>query len=510
MALVARSEACDWFETEITLPEKRFKYYFKLDDGREEVYYCADGFLEKPEETNAFFYPYINHYDLVELPEWAQGEIIYQVWIDRFFDGDPENNPPGVRSFDALPDRNTYYGGDFAGVMEKLGYLEEMGVKILYLSPLFYSGSYHKYDVIDYKRVESIYGGEEGLAALVRAAHAKGMKIVLDAVFNHCSDQHAFFQDVLRHQRQSLYADWFTIRRFPIEDRAQDYDSFAGLIPSMPRFNTDHPQVIEYLVGIAEDWTRRLGIDGWRLDVADEVSHALWKVFRQRLRNVKKDILIIGEIWNQAGRWLLGDEMDTVTNYAFMKWLRSFARGEIGAKRFWERMGANAMLYKTPIHTYLVNLVGSHDTTRNRRYVGSEKTHELMLMTMLCFSGIPLIYYGDEIAMDGGEDPDNRRAMQWGGNDSLRLRIAALGKLRSQSDALKMGKMVPIDVSERVLAFSRVYQNKRIFAVANFDPLPTNPIPVRRKTTLIFGHARTEGKTVSVPGRSFALLEENT
>ena len=510
MALVGRSEDSDWFETEIALSEKRFKYYFKLDDGREVTYFCASGFLNDPEETDSFFYPYINGCDLLDLPEWARGEIIYQVWIDRFFDGDPRNNPPEVKPFDALPDRNTYYGGDFAGIIKKLDYLAEMGVRILYLSPLFLSGSYHKYDVIDYTKVESIYGGEEGLVALVQAAHAKGMRIVLDAVFNHCSDQHVFFQDVLRNQSQSQYAEWFTIHRFPIEDRTRDYDSFGGLIPSMPRFNTDHPDVIDYLVGIAEDWTKRLGIDGWRLDVADEVSHALWKAFRRRLRRVKNDLLIIGEIWNQAGRWLLGDEMDTVTNYPFMKWLRNFARGEIDANRFWQRMSANAMLYKTPIHDYLVNLVGSHDTVRNRRFVGDETIHELMLMTMLCFSGMPLIYYGDERAMDGGEDPDNRRAMQWDYNPSFRDRIAALGRIRAQSDVLKKGKLIPFAVSDRALAFARVLRDKRFLAVANFDTLPTNRILVDRKPTLLFGRAQTEGNGVIVPGRSFALFEEHT
>lgn len=508
MELVAQTEDCDWFEVEITLAERRFKYYFELDDGHSPVFFCADGFLEHPKETNAFFYPYINSSDIMELPEWAQGEIIYQVWIDRFFDGNPHNNPPGVKPFDAFPDRNTYYGGDFAGLIQKLEYLAQMGVKIIYLSPLFQSPSYHKYDVADYNQVESIYGGEEGLKALVDAAHSKGMKIVLDAVFNHCSDQHPFFQDVLKNQHNSVYADWFTIRRFPIEDKTRDYDSFGGLIPSMPRFNTDNPQVIDYLVSIAESWTKSLDIDGWRLDVADEVSHIFWRVFRQRLRKTRKEILILGEIWNQASRWLLGDEMDTITNYAFMKWLRAFARSEINASGFWDRMQANAMLYKTPVLPYLVNLVGSHDTMRNRRYVGNEKTHELMLMVMLCYAGIPLIYYGDEIAMDGGEDPDNRRAMQWGQNEAFRKRIAELGLIRSRSETLKKGKMLPISVSDRVLAFERIHGKDRLLVVANFDDQPTGLIQLKSHFSRVFGCAVREKSGIVVPEQSFMLLEE--
>ncbi len=508
MNRVARTCEHDWFEVVVSLPGKRFKYCFELHNGLEPIFYTADGFVSEPKEPQFFFYPYINESDRVLLPKWAEGEIIYQVWIDRFFDGNPGNNPEGTKPWDAIPDRNTYYGGDFEGLIMKLDSLSELGVKALYLSPLFRSNTYHKYDVVDYTKVEEIYGGEEGLQTLVNAAHGKGMKVILDAVFNHCSDQHPFFQDVRKHQERSRYAKWFTIRSFPIEDPLADYDSFAGLIPSMPRFNTDHPEVIDYLVGIALHWTTKLNLDGWRLDVADEVSHELWREFRKRLRKATPDLLIIGEIWNQAGRWLLGDEMDTITNYKYMNALRDFATGDIDAERFWEQMDANRMLYKTPVHTYLVNLVGSHDTIRNRRYVKDERIHELMLLVTLSMPGMPLIYYGDEIAMDGGEDPDNRRAMQWGQNEALRSRIAEMGRIRSQSELLKKGDMEIHDAGPRVLAFSRILGDQRLIAIANFDHQPTSPIRFDAEVSLLFGAARIEGKEVRLEGCSFALLNE--
>ncbi len=508
MKHVARTSEHDWFEAVVSLPGKRFKYCFELDDGLEAIFYTADGFVSEPKESRFFFYPYINESDRLLLPGWAEGEIIYQVWVDRFFDGNPRNNPLGTKPWDAIPDRNTYYGGDFEGLIMKLDSLIELGVKALYLSPLFQSNTYHKYDVVDYTKVEEIYGGKEGLRNLVDAAHEKGMKVILDAVFNHCSDQHPFFQDVRKHQERSRYSKWFTIHKFPIEDPLTDYDSFGGLIPSMPRFNTDHPEVIDYLVGIALHWTTELNLDGWRLDVADEVSHELWREFRKRLRKANPDLLIIGEIWNQAGRWLLGDELDSITNYKYMNALREFAIGDIDANLFWEKMDANRMLYKTPVHNYLVNLVGSHDTIRNRRYVKDERLHELMLLVTLSLPGMPLIYYGDEIAMDGGEDPDNRRAMQWGQNEAFRFRIAKMGHIRSRSEVLKKGDMEVHDGGPRVLVFSRRLRDQQLIAIANFDHQPTSPILFDTELSPLFGMASIEGKQVRLEGRSFVLLSK--
>ena len=252
----------DLYETEITVKEKHFKYYFELHAGDEIYYYTADGFLDTVHESNCFYFPRINRDDLLSNPEWAEGEIIYQVLIDRFHDGDSSNNPPGVKPPGALPDRNTYYGGDFQGIIERLDYIESLGTRIIYLSPLFRSPTYHKYDVADYYRIEEIYGGEEGLLKLVQSAHARGMKIVLDAVFNHCSVENELFQDVIVRGDRSRYRDWFIIESFPVDPENGNYDTFAGRVPSMPRFDTCNREVIEYLVNVAVYWTEKLNIDG--------------------------------------------------------------------------------------------------------------------------------------------------------------------------------------------------------------------------------------------------------
>lgn len=470
MQLILSDSINDIYETGITVKEKHFKYYFELHTRDRIFHYTADGFIDIVHESNCFYYPRINRDDVLAHPGWAEGEIIYQVLIDRFHDGDPGNNPPGVKPPRTLPDRNTYYGGDFQGLIERLDHIESLGTRIIYLSPLFRSPSYHKYDVADYYRVEQIYGGEEGLLELVEAAHARGLKIVLDAVFNHCSVENELFQDVIARGGGSRYRDWFLIESFPVDLASGNYDTFAGQVPSMPRFDTCNPGVIDYLVNVAVHWTEKLNIDGWRLDVADEVSHTLWKEFRKALKSLKRDILIIGEVWNHASRWLQGDEFDTVTNYKFRKWLLDFARGDIDAAALWNRLEANKMLYKTPYHNYLVNLIGSHDTARSATCLQDDRLHYLALLTMLAMDGMPLIYYGDEIAMPGAEDPDNRRAMQWdqtGGGD-LEL-IRQLGTLRKNSVLLRKGRLRRLPGAGRVLAFDRYLDDESVTVVANFS-----------------------------------------
>ncbi len=461
------------YEATLAVKERHFKYYFELRAGADVFAYTADGIMKNPAPCNYFYYPAVNACDIIAPPAWAEGEIIYQIWIDRFYDGDPLNNPPGVKMWGAPPDRGAYYGGDFAGIIKKLDYLRSLGAKILYLSPLFYSPSYHKYDVADYYKIEEIYGGEEGLKELVDAAHAKGMKIVLDCVFNHCSAENELFRDVIEKGASSPYRDWFYIYDFPVDASRCNYDTFAGAVPEMPRFNTANPEVIAYLTDVARYWTEKLDIDGWRLDVADEVASSFWREFRRKLKAVKPDILIFGEVWNHASKWMQGDQFDTVTNYKYRQWLIEFARGKIDALAFWRKICGNKMLYKTPSFNYLVNLIGSHDTARFRTTVADERIHYLALALTLTFEGMPLIYYGDEVGLEGDEDPDNRRAFPWEatGKEELEF-IRAVCRFRESSPALKKGDMTLLAAGPRFLAFKRSHGTDAVVVAVNFGPAP--------------------------------------
>jgi len=349
----------------------------------------------------------------------------------------------------------------------KLPYLESLGIDILYLSPVFLSPSYHKYDTIDYYSIEEVYGGRDGIRDFVKEAHKYGMRVLMDGVFNHCSDKHPYFVDVLEKGASSLYKSWFTIFSFD-DDGKPVYDSFGGLVPGMPRWNTCNPEVVDYLCDIAAYWTLELDIDGWRLDVADEVPHSFWRTFRKRLRALRHDILLIGEIWNHASAWLMGDEFDGLTNYKFRKTMLSLATRDIDAKTFWWRTNANLRLYKTTVWPYLVNLVGSHDTVRLFTTISDYENAALALLTTLCFEGMPLIYYGDEIGMEGGDDPDNRRAMIWDVYPSFLADVKTVGQLRSNTPALKTGATTPIASEGALLHFLRSSPGAAVGVAANF------------------------------------------
>ncbi|MFA7076133.1 MAG: glycoside hydrolase family 13 protein [Candidatus Izemoplasmatales bacterium] len=471
MDLILSSQDYVIYETSITIKEKHFKYYFVLIDyDCVRHYYTSDGFLDNPKPNNYFYYPQINDDDIISLPRWAEGEIIYQILVDRFYDGDYSNNPIDVKGWDSLPDRFTYYGGDFKGIINKLDYLSSYGVKMIYLSPVFKSPNYHKYDIVDYYNIEDIYGGKNDLIDLVKNAHSKGMRVILDAVYNHCSSSHPFFQDLLKNQDKSIYRNWFKVENYPVSIEEGNYENFANQVPTMPKFNTANIEVIEYFVNQALYWVKELNIDGYRLDVSDEVSHMFWKTFYQRLTKLNPELIIIGEIWNHSTKWLSNVEMHTSTNYKLRQNIIDFVNGNQSSKEFIEKYNENKSRYLTPYYTYLISLVGSHDTIRLKTLLNNDLIHHLSLRLMLMLEGIPLIYYGDEIGMEGDDDPDNRRAMKW---DYLVtqeiIETQKFANLRSNSDCLKKGKTRFFETQSRVLKFIRFLNNTEILIVLNLS-----------------------------------------
>ncbi|HRY78095.1 MAG TPA: alpha amylase N-terminal ig-like domain-containing protein [Candidatus Izemoplasmatales bacterium] len=507
MTRIAVGLRFDLFEACLQVPERHFRYYFSFETDEGKWDFTAEGRVPSGGVPDAFLVPMISSEEIVTVPDWARGALIYQVLVDRFMDGDPTNNPPVVRPWEALPDRHTYYGGDFAGLIVKLSYLEGLGVKVLYLSPVFRSPSYHKYDVADYETVEAIYGGTEGLKALVTAAHVKGIRVILDGVFNHASSDHPFFQDLLKNQEQSRYRNWFEPHGFPVSMEKANYENFANQVPKMPKWNTSNPEVQGYLCGVAARWTKELGIDGWRLDVADEVAHTFWRRFRREIKRVCPDTLLIGESWSFSGPWLRGDEWDTVTNYRFRKWVLAFFQGEITAETFWKRFADNLMRYPTPTWNLLINLVGSHDTERWLRALsGDRNEHLLSLVLMLFLPGMPLIYYGDEVTMDGGTDPDNRRAMDWAATKDQETQILGqIGLLRRDSPALREGILVSEPSAPDVLVFQRIFGNEAWLIVINRGKEPFSHSGNGWKPRL---GSLVTGNEIFVAGGSFALFQK--
>lgn len=255
-----------------------------------------------------------------QVPAWVPDAVFYQIFPDRFAHSAQVPKPRNLEAWDAPPTAQGYKGGDLLGVVERLDYLQNLGVTAIYLNPIFQSASNHRYHTHDYYQVDPLLGGNPAFSRLRDALHQRGMRLMLDGVFNHASRGNFYFNDVLENGPQSPWVDWFTIQGWPIDayddERPANYACWWN-IKALPRWNTDHPEVREYLMRVGEHWLRE-GIDGWRLDVPLEITApGFWQEFRQRMRAVNPDTYIIGEVWGQASEALSGDQFDGVMNYQF-------------------------------------------------------------------------------------------------------------------------------------------------------------------------------------------------
>jgi glycosidase len=334
---------------------------------------------------------------------------------ERFANGDPGNDPEGTEPWGGQPKVDNFFGGDLQGVLDHLDDLVHLGVNAIYFTPLFRSPSNHKYDTVDYKQVDPHFGDNELLKKVVDTCHAKGIRVMLDAVFNHCSDQFPPFQDVLKNGEKSRYAEWFHVNDFPCEirDGIPTYDTF-GFFGNMPKFNTANPEVKAYLLDVAEYWIKEIKLDGWRLDVANEIDHHFWRDFRQVVKKANPDAYIVGEVWSDSLLWLIGDQFDSVMNYPFADKVLEFFNGQMDGLTFANRIGALLMRYPQQTNEVVFNLLCSHDTPRLLTRVGGDtRRMKLTVAFLFTFMGTPCIFYGDEIGLTGDGDPDCRKCMEW-------------------------------------------------------------------------------------------------
>ncbi|WP_219839182.1 alpha-glycosidase [Paenibacillus sp. R14(2021)] len=419
MLRIATDHFFDYWEAAVQPKFKRFSYIFRLRQGDETVYLTEGGICaDSPQPTAGYYeFPYIHEIDIFAAPEWAKSAVFYQIMPDRFANGDPGLSPDGVLDWGAAPTNESCFGGDLAGILDKLDHLTDLGVTAIYMTPIFVSPSNHKYDTVDYMRIDEHFGDNAALKQLVHACHERGIRVVLDAVFNHTSEQFAPFQDVLKHGEHSEYADWFHVRSFPAEvrDGMATYDTF-GFFGQMPKLNTANSKVKKYLLDVARYWIRETNIDGWRLDVANEVDHHFWRAFRQAVKEEKADAYIIGEVWSDSRTWLLGDQFDSVMNYPFADKVLGFFTGDnlIDGRTFSEGMNNLLMRYPQGTNEVIFNLLSSHDTPRVLTRAGGNKMKlKLAAVFLMTYIGTPCIFYGDEIGMKGGDDPECRGCMIW-------------------------------------------------------------------------------------------------
>ncbi|MEM9542495.1 MAG: glycoside hydrolase family 13 protein, partial [Cyanobacteria bacterium P01_E01_bin.42] len=430
----------------------------------------------------------------IKTPDWVKNAVFYQIFPDRFAKGTKNASKqqfnPKLEPWETKPTLQGYKGGDLWGVIERLDYLQDLGINAIYFTPIFQSASNHRYHTHDYYNIDPMLGGNEAFTALRKATSDRNIKIVLDGVFNHASRGFFFFSDILEHGPNSPWLDWFKIEKWPLS-------AYDGSLPAnykswvnnraLPQFNHDNPDVREYIMQIGEYWVEQ-GIDGWRLDVPAEIqTPGFWQEFRDRIKAINTEAYIVGEIWVDARKWLDGTQFDGVMNYLFAVPTIAFTAGDrvdkallnspeyypipaIDAVEYGNKIKELFALYDWEIHLAQLNLLDSHDTARllsiARGDIDSLKLSTLLLFT---FPGAPCIFYGDEIGLSGGIDPDNR----WGfpaekdWHQELLQFHKDLIALRHQYPALRSGTYEIIFAEKMVYGFQRTLDESKILIFIN-------------------------------------------
>lgn len=459
-----------YYETDLYFDEaaQYIRYYFEVRENNSTTFCGREGMSkEKPE----YFFEYLAtaENDIVNIPEWAKGTVWYQIFPERFFDGNEDNNPKDVQPWGSTPTRENHFGGDLQGIIEKIPYLHELGVDVIYLTPVFESPSNHKYDTTDYFAIDPCFGTEEDLINLVKTCHSKNIRVILDGVFNHIGYSSPQFQDVLKNGADSKYVDWFYIKDFPIQTEPLNYEC-VGYYKWMPKLRYKTKAVRDYIISVGKYWIEKADIDGWRLDVADEVDFTFWQEFRKEIKNVKPDAFILAETWKDGKDMLRGDQMDSVMNYLFRDAaVDFFGKGSINATTFANRISKMQYGYSKISRPILYNALGSHDTPRFLTVCNGDKRKlKLAIVFQMTFEGMPAIYYGDEVGMCGDNDPDCRRTMDWDNEDRDIFELYHyLIQLHKERNSLKFGDVKVIYVSEKVIAYIRQYKSECTCIIIN-------------------------------------------
>ena len=491
-----------------------YHFRFEREDGSS-VCYGRRGF----ESWNTVLSWQLTVYEPMAAPEWFEGGMIYQIFPDRFCRSEtpkPSSFPaerfvhetwdePMLRS-ELFPDRpynSDFFGGNFAGIISKLDYLQSLGVRTIYMNPIFLAASTHRYDTADYERIDPMLGTEEDFKKLCDAAHKRGMRVILDGVFNHTGSNSRYFNaegafdDVGAAQsKDSPYYKWYRFMDWP-----RVYESWWG-ITTLPSVEESEESYVSYIVdgkdSIIRRWLR-LGADGWRLDVADELPDWFIERIRRAMDEEKPGSLLLGEVWEDGSnkvayserrRYLLGRETNCLMNYPFRNAVLSYLGGGDAA----DFMGAMETIRENyPDHAFhaAMNFLSTHDTPRILTLLGAkyapdsregramfrlnEEQHTLGVkllrlasLLLFTFPGVPAVFYGDEAGMQGWEDPFNRGTYPWGREDEdLLAHFRRLGQLRASLKPLHHGAIEYHCAKGGVLSFSRIRDGKRACVVIN-------------------------------------------
>lgn len=477
-------------------------YYFILIDGYDRVYYGNNdehlGGIGQIYTYNPVPYQ-ITIYKKSNLPEWYKEGIIYQIFVDRFCNGNDDgsiNNPKKnsfiygrwddtpvyIKDYQGRTIRWDFYGGNIRGIIKKLDYIKSLGVNIINLSPIFKSSSCHKYDAGDYDIIDEMFGTEEDFKELCEKAKSKDIKIILDGVFSYTSSDSRYFNKAGNYDEigayqspNSKYHNWYKFNRYPY-----GYECWWG-IEGRPNINVMNNSYIDFLVNrddsIIKKWID-LGASGWRLNVTDELPDEFIEIIRDRLDTLDKETVLIGDVWDDASnkisyskkrRYLYGKEIQSVTNYPLRESLINFTRGYIKSDKLKKKVMSLYENYPREVFLGNINLIGTSDTERILTVLdGNMRCLKIIVALQFTIPGVPLIYYGDETGVTGGKDPDNRKSYPWENEDvDLIGFYKRIAQIRNGQDALKKGDFNIFDTEEDIFAFERVYENERIVVVVN-------------------------------------------
>ncbi|MEM9451762.1 MAG: glycoside hydrolase family 13 protein [Cyanobacteria bacterium P01_E01_bin.6] len=490
----------------------------------------------------------------IQTPDWVKHAVFYQIFPDRFARTSRKVTSVSMHvpleAWEAPPTPQGYKGGDLWGILEHLDYLRSLGITALYLTPIFQSACNHRYHTHDYYQVDPLLGGNDAFRALLDEAHNRNIKVVLDGVFNHASRGFFYFNDILENGPHSPWLDWFLIEKWPLSaydgSLPANYTAWIGN-RALPKFNHHHPEVREYIMQIGEYWIRQ-GVDGWRLDVPFEINApGFWQEFRDRIKAINADAYIVGEVWHDARQWLDGSQFDGVMNYLFTGPTIAFTAGDrvilkhaekpaydpypaLDAETYAEKIKELLGLYAWDIQLTQLNLLSSHDVARILTVVGGDEAEsatrnealvstKLAALLLLTYPGAPCIYYGDEVGLSGGMDPDNRWVFptQADWNQDMLACYRQLIQLRHQYSALRIGDYRVVHTEGTVYLFARCIDDEVVLIGLNSGiedttlTLDSQTLPFNgQPNTVLYGQGSIiwngDRLTLSLPNRSGIII----
>lgn len=568
MTKVESEENFDYYAYELQLDNEKVSYYFELQTGKLVGYYDVRGLVQEPNE----------YYNIViipgfKTPDWAKGAVMYQIYVDRFCNGDPSNDVESgeycyigepvehVEDWSSYPrqmDVRHFYGGDLQGVLDKMDYLEDLGIEVIYFNPLFVSPSNHKYDIQDYDYIDPHFGrivvdegellspgdkenrnaskyinrvtnrvnleaGNALFVKVVEEAHRRGIRVILDGVFNHCGsfnkwmDRERIYENAQGYEKgayvsqDSPYRSFFDFHNQEQWPYNHSYDGWWGH-DTLPKLNYEgSKELLDYVLRVAAKWVSPpFNADGWRLDVAADLGHSrdfnhhFWQEFRRAVKQANPDAIILAEHYGNTREWLEGNEWDTVMNYdAFMEPVTWFLTGMekhsddfredlLGnAESFLGAMQHHTASFSMPSWQVAMNELSNHDhsrfLTRTNHKVGRTNTlgpeaaeqgvnkavfREAVVMQMT-WIGAPTIYFGDEAGVCGFTDPDNRRTYPWGREDKELIAFHKdIIRLRKEHDELRKGSLKYMDSDYNFFAYARFHRKGQCIILVNNNALP--------------------------------------